>query len=162
MVRFATALLLLAATQPAKPHLAVRSSPRVALANIAIGCAPVLLFAEIKGPEDETWYCPKVSWEWPDGTTSVAESDCPPFEARHACMEPQEGCGNRGWRRNPITDEIVDDVKECPCTIVGYPRLWSRNVCMPPHPEGQAWIIGIRLSKDGRTIARENVNVIVR
>jgi hypothetical protein len=28
----------------------------------------------------EDYYCPRVVWEWEDGSRSIEESDCPPFE----------------------------------------------------------------------------------
>ena len=28
----------------------------------------------------EEFYCPRVVWEWEDGTRSIEESDCPPFD----------------------------------------------------------------------------------
>jgi hypothetical protein len=28
----------------------------------------------------EDYYCPRVIWEWEDGTRSTEESDCPPFD----------------------------------------------------------------------------------
>jgi hypothetical protein len=29
---------------------------------------------------DELYWCPKVVWEWPDGTRSAQEGDCVPYE----------------------------------------------------------------------------------
>lgn len=133
----------------------------MSIAPLATGCSPVILVAEIRGPEDEAWYCPEVSWEWPDGTASTTTSDCPPFDARHACIEPQTGCGLRGWYRDSL-GTIVENREDCHCTIIGYPRRWTRNVCIPPHPESGAWEIVVRLSRNKRTIARDTVRVHVR
>jgi hypothetical protein len=154
--------IVLLAAKADKPALAVRIYPAVSIANIGTGCAPVRLTAEIRGPEDEKWYCPRVDWVWPDGTTSSTESDCPPFERRHECLEPQTDCGSKGWRRNPITGEIEDIMKDCPCTIIGYPRRWSQNVCAPAHPDGGSWVVNVRLLRAGKLFAQENVSFIVR
>ena len=41
----------------------------------------MVLVGEVKGGgELESFYCPSVEWEWGDGTTSSAETDCSPFE----------------------------------------------------------------------------------
>lgn len=162
MARFAAiALFLLTAAEPTRPELRVRVSPPISIANPATGCAPVLLTAEIRGPEVERFYCPEVVWEWPDTTVSATASDCPPFEARHECVEPQTGCGIRGWHRGQ-DGKIVEDRKDCPCTIVGYPRRWTRHVCMPQHPTGGAWEIWVRLVRNRETIARDSVRVHVK
>jgi len=47
-----------------------------------MGCSTVILTAEIKGVEDEKWYCPKITWEMPDSTIASEESDCQPYETR--------------------------------------------------------------------------------
>jgi hypothetical protein len=64
--------------KPKKARLNLRATPRVALAP-----ASVLVVAEIAGgvDDDESLYCPEIEWDWDDGGRSVAESDCPPFEA---------------------------------------------------------------------------------
>lgn len=148
---------LLLALEATAPKLVVRVSPPLSLADLGTGCAPVLLTARIEGPEVEEWYCPRVEWTWPGGTTSATESDCPPFDARHACREPQVGCA--GWYRDP-EGRIVD--RDCPCTIVGYPRVWTRRVCLPPTPTDLPWEVTVALSRGGKTFARERAQVHVR
>ncbi len=60
-----------------KPHLILRASPRIALPPVN-----VLLAAELKGGEAvEEFYCPGREWDWGDGSLSVEEGDCPPFQA---------------------------------------------------------------------------------
>ena len=61
-----------------KPSLSLKSSPAVAFAP-----ARFVLVAELRGGDDDTeaYYCPSVEWEWGDGTTSLAEADCDPFDA---------------------------------------------------------------------------------
>jgi hypothetical protein len=64
-----------------KPDVILRASPRISLAPPG-GLRPVILTAEIVGPETEKYYCPEIVWIWPDGTHSSEESDCAPFEIR--------------------------------------------------------------------------------
>ena len=72
---------------------------------MAVGaCASVLLVAEIRGPEVESWYCPRLEWEFPDGTRATEESDCPPFDQREEFP--------RFWSRrvcSPATPQGVDE-----------------------------------------------------
>lgn len=63
------------------PDLLVRAAPRVSIAPPG-GITPILLTAEIVGPESEDYYCPEVIWLWPNGTRSSQESDCEPFADR--------------------------------------------------------------------------------
>ena len=72
-------LVLWLTTATVKPttRLEIRATPRLSTATL---CSEVLVVAEIKGPEVERFYCPRVEWAWPDGTMSSEESDCPPYE----------------------------------------------------------------------------------
>lgn len=88
-MRLALAILLALGAASSSTHLVTRATPRLSLADGA--CSSVLLIAEIVGPETEEWYCPKVTWEIPDGTRSSEESDCPPFDQREEFR--------RLWRR---------------------------------------------------------------
>jgi hypothetical protein len=88
LVAAGTALALLSATVFAQkpddkskdkpPTLTVRSSPAVVFAP-----GRVVVTAEFKGgPDDyEDYYCPKIEWDWADGSTSTAEYDCDPYQA---------------------------------------------------------------------------------
>ena len=147
------------------PDFVLRASPRLGIATVTpVGwCLPVLLTAEIRGPETEELYCPKVEWVGLDGETfSATESDCPPFEARDSCLEPQTGCGVTGFHLDPVTGQYVEDVKECPCTVIGYPRRWIQRVCLPAIEGQQArWKIEVRLSRDGRVLRRAAAEVLV-
>jgi len=154
------AIALLLAAEPTRPVLVLRAAPRMSIANLSIGCSQVLLTAEIQGPEDAAWYCPRAEWTWPDGTTSATESDCPPFEARWEC-QPARGpeCAldwhtDRGGR--------VIDRNPCDCTVPGYPRRWTRHICVPPHPQGEAWEVRVRLSTSGKTLSTQRVPVWVK
>jgi hypothetical protein len=84
--RHATAFFFLLATavwsgEAETPDLKVRATPKVSLAPPG-GMTPILLTAEIVGPETEKYYCPEIVWVWPDGTRSSEESDCDPFAER--------------------------------------------------------------------------------
>lgn len=59
-----------------KPKLKLRVHPRNNFSP-----ATVKFFAELDGGDDlEQYYCPEVEWEWGDGTRSVREPDCDPWE----------------------------------------------------------------------------------
>jgi len=79
------AILLLAggvwATEAEAPDVRLRAAPRISIAPPG-GATPILLTAEIVGPETEAYYCPEVVWVWPNGSRSSEESDCEPFEQR--------------------------------------------------------------------------------
>jgi hypothetical protein len=63
------------------PDVRLRAAPRLALAPPGRSI-PILLTAEIVGPETEDYYCPELVWLWPNGTRSSSEADCDPFEER--------------------------------------------------------------------------------
>lgn len=65
----------------ASPSLRVYSSPRVALA-IPGGGALVTIHARIEGEVNEEWYCPTVTFIFPDDTKMKRGRDCVPFEER--------------------------------------------------------------------------------
>lgn len=59
-----------------KPELRLRATPRFAFSP-----ATILFTAELKGGDDvEELYCPEVEWKWGDGSKSVTEGDCDPWE----------------------------------------------------------------------------------
>lgn len=59
-----------------KPALNLRATPRIAFSPVT-----VFLLAELEGGDDvEQFYCPEIVWEWGDGSKSVQESDCAPFQ----------------------------------------------------------------------------------
>src|SRR5262245_6032415 len=77
-----------------KPRLNLRASPRVALTPVS-----VLTSAElVGGDESEEYHCPRLEWDWGDGTRSERESDCEPYDgvtplerrysARHVYRSP--------------------------------------------------------------------------
>src|SRR5262249_1667923 len=64
-------------TKEHKPHLDLRSSPRMGFSPVH-----VLVTAELIGGDDvEEYHCPEVEFEWDDGGKSQHEADCSPFEA---------------------------------------------------------------------------------
>lgn len=60
-----------------KPSLSLKAAPSVSFAP-----ARIVLVAEVKGGlnDNEEFYCPTVEWEWGDLTSSIAETDCQPYE----------------------------------------------------------------------------------
>jgi hypothetical protein len=61
-----------------RPRIVLRAQPPVAVAP-----ARIVLTAELVGGADdfEDFYCPTVTWEWGDDTTSETTVDCEPYEA---------------------------------------------------------------------------------
>jgi hypothetical protein len=61
-----------------RPTIELRVSPPVGVAPLR-----VVATAELKGGAEDfaDFYCPKVEWEWADGTTSQVADDCQPYEA---------------------------------------------------------------------------------
>lgn len=83
LLGFATIVYLIlmgiyARGEDAKPQLKVWAQPTIALASIR--GAEVMVKVEITGKLTEDFYCPEVSWLWPDETVSVEESDCVVWE----------------------------------------------------------------------------------
>lgn len=59
------------------PSLDVRVTPRMAFSPVN-----VLLVAELNGGDDtEEFHCPEIEWDFDDGSKSLTEADCAPFEA---------------------------------------------------------------------------------
>jgi len=76
LIVLALAASAAAGTRPTKPRFDVRASPRMAFSPVH-----VLVVAELKGGDDlEEFYCPGLEWDWGDGTRSLYEADCAPFE----------------------------------------------------------------------------------
>jgi PKD repeat protein len=62
--------------KPKRPELRLRAVPTTALAP-----AYVQFTVKIDGGSDlEDYHCPQIIWDWDDGTHSVEESDCSPYE----------------------------------------------------------------------------------
>jgi hypothetical protein len=60
----------------ARPDLTLRATP-----STAFSPATVMVVAKLVGGEDsEEFYCPAVEWDWGDGSRSMREGDCPPFD----------------------------------------------------------------------------------
>jgi hypothetical protein len=119
MLTLAVALILLSDD----PQPVLRVSPRVGLAPLRIR-----LTAELKGgAETEKFYCPRVEWEWPDGTHSSEESDCSEFGDRDDYP--------RSWRREILSgpgtwtftvrffkgDQLLSTVSETVSVLGGEP-----------------------------------------
>ena len=65
-----------ASAKPKRPTLGVRVSPRMAFSPVS-----VLAMAELSGGEDsEDFYCLAIEWDWDDGSKSLQDSDCEPYQ----------------------------------------------------------------------------------
>ena len=76
------AVLLLALLAAASPKPKVEFKPLQRITTLPIGrCEAVVIFKlTVNDGGSEDYYCPKVVFEWEDGTQSSEESDCVPFE----------------------------------------------------------------------------------
>ena len=63
--------------QDKRPKLSLKAQPTISMAP-----SRVVLTAELLGGANdfEEYYCPSVEWQWGDGTSSEASSDCEPYE----------------------------------------------------------------------------------
>ena len=61
-----------------RPRIILRAQPPVGVAP-----ARIVLTAELVGGANdfEEYYCPTISWDWGDDTTSESTVDCEPYEA---------------------------------------------------------------------------------
>ena len=65
-----------ASAKPKRPTLGVRVSPRMAFSPVA-----VIAMAELTGGEDsEDFYCLAIEWDSDDGSKSLQDSDCEPYQ----------------------------------------------------------------------------------
>ena len=88
-----TLFLLLAA--PAKPKVELKPSPQMAVLGVGPRSAATVRFRlSVKDAGNEDYYCPRLEWEWEDGTYSSEESDCPSFDK----AQPQDH--ERSWTRS--------------------------------------------------------------
>lgn len=64
------------ADKPKKPSMNLRVSPRMAFSPVNI-----LAIAELSGGDDhEDYYCLGVEWDWGDGSKSIHDADCDPYQ----------------------------------------------------------------------------------
>jgi hypothetical protein len=76
------ALVLLMASEPAKPKVELKANPSFAMLGIGPRASATVRFRlTVKDGGDENFYCPRIEWEWEDETKATEESDCPPFES---------------------------------------------------------------------------------
>ena len=63
--------------QDRRPKITLKAQPTISMAP-----SRVVLTAELLGGADdfEDYYCPSVEWQWGDGTSSEASSDCEPYQ----------------------------------------------------------------------------------
>jgi hypothetical protein len=89
-------LVSLALVAGGKPLVKLEPSRRIVTLPAAPESVQVTYRLLVDDGGDQDYYCPRVEWEWEDGTRSSAESDCPPFEdgeSRHH---------RRTWRRERV------------------------------------------------------------
>ena len=76
------ALVLLLASEPAKPKVELKANPQFAMLGVGPRAFATIRFRlSVKDGGDENYYCPRIEWEWEDDTIATEESDCPPFES---------------------------------------------------------------------------------
>lgn len=77
MTSLALALLLAAN----KPQVDLKPSPSMAMLGIGPRSSVTVRFRlSVKDAGNEDYYCPRLEWEWEDGTRATEESDCPAFD----------------------------------------------------------------------------------
>src|SRR5262245_16940737 len=80
MLLMLLALLAGGAKPATKPQADLKATPMLAMIPIGPNPAVVRFQVLVKDGGDENFYCPRVAWEWENGTQSIEESDCPPFD----------------------------------------------------------------------------------
>jgi hypothetical protein len=78
LLELMVAMLLAGQEKAAKPKVELTVFPRAAVWSP--GLVPVFRVELKIRNADETLWCPNVRWEWPDGTNSVEEDDCDPYD----------------------------------------------------------------------------------
>jgi len=75
------ALVLFLASEPVKPKVELKVNPAFAMLGVGPRASATVRFRlSVKDGGDENYYCPRIEWEWEDGTKGTEESDCPAFE----------------------------------------------------------------------------------
>ena len=94
MKTIAMLMALLAGASATKPT--VEFKPLRKMTQLPVGScdAEVLFSLRVFDGGAEDYYCPKVVFEWEDGSRSIEESDCVPFEQ----AEPADH--RRSWTRS--------------------------------------------------------------
>ena len=90
-----------------RPRIILRAQPLVAVAP-----ARIVLTAELVGGANdfEEYYCPTVSWDWGDDTTSETTVDCEPYEAGKSEIKRRYTVEHRF--KNPGSYKIVLRLKK--------------------------------------------------
>ena len=90
-----TAILmaLLAGASAAKPTVEFKPLRRMTQLQVGSCDAEVSFSLRVFDGGAEDYYCPKVVFEWEDGSRSIEESDCVPFE------QAEPGDHQRTWTR---------------------------------------------------------------
>ena len=88
------ALVLFLASTSAKPKVEIKVNPPFAMLGIGAHATAMVRFRlSVKDGGDEDYYCPRIEWEWEDGTKGNEESDCPTCETD--AKEDHERVGNK-------------------------------------------------------------------
>jgi hypothetical protein len=78
-VALALTLGMMGSPKP-KPVVKLEALPRMAMLPPAPVPVRVRFRLLVKDGGDQDYYCPRVEWEWEDGTRSSDEGECAPFE----------------------------------------------------------------------------------
>ena len=92
MKTFMIMLALLASSS--KPTIEFKPLRKMTQLQVGSCDAEVLFSLRVFDGGAEEYYCPKVVFEWEDGTRSIEETDCPPFE------QAEPGDHRRSWTRS--------------------------------------------------------------
>lgn len=92
-----TSLALVLLLAAGKPQVELKATPQFALLGIGPRASATVRFRlSVKDAGNEDYYCPRVEWEWEDGTRSEEESDCPVF------AEAGKQDHQRSWTRSHV------------------------------------------------------------
>jgi len=93
MKTLAIFLATIAAASAAKPTVEFKPLRRMTQLQVGRCDAEVAFSLRVFDGGDEDYYCPKVVFEWEDGSRSIEQSDCVPF------AEAAPGDHRRSWTR---------------------------------------------------------------
>lgn len=94
MKALAVLMALTAAGSAAKPTVEFKPLRRMTQLQVGSCDAEVAFTLRVFDGGDENYYCPKVVFEWEDGSRSIEQSDCVPFE------QAAPGDHRRTWTRS--------------------------------------------------------------
>jgi len=98
----ALAVLALAAAAPKVDLRPIKTFSTLIIGHCSVD---VVLKLAIEDHNVEDYYCPRVEWEWEDGTRSTEEADCEPFES--ARPEDHRKTWTRSWGAKTAGTHVV-------------------------------------------------------